>query len=160
MRKFLFNLFTNTLRVVFGAVVVASLIILFLVFLDFSRVEPHLYPLQLIKREPYRVGEGVWLGGYFLNEEFVRFLKRHRIRTVVTLLDPDMYHERSLISEEKKVLRRHGIRVVVVPLKPFYRDPKRISRIRSIIRRGRAVYIHSYLGRVRVKYVEEAIRGE
>ena len=141
-------------------VVVGALFIFVLIAVDFSRVEPYAYPLHLLKEKPYELYPGVWVGGYLHGDELIYFVKSKRINRVISLLNERMYHEKSLVLYERRVLRRIGVRFYSIPMTPFVREPNKLRKVRNIVSRSKGVYIHSYLGRLRVKYVKEVLNAK
>lgn len=162
MRKLLLLSYEWSLRAVFTTVILLTALAFFLTLTDFPKVEPYIYPLQLLKAKPIKVGENLWMGGYMEEKEFLSFLKKNSISVVISLLDWDMLHEKKLLDEEERLLRRVGVKIYSVPMKPFLKEETKLRKVKRIIRlsRGRRIYVHSYLGRVRVNYVKEALNAQ
>ena len=161
LKALLDSLLHITLRSLFALVAFLALVLIFISFTDFPRYEKYLLPLQFLKAKPERISKNLWVGGYFGEERMLRFLKENRIKVVISLLDRDMYHERQLLEYERKLLRKKGFTFISVPLKPFVKDQKGLKRLRYYLRRYRRkkVYVHSYLGRIRTKYVKEVLNA-
>ncbi len=161
LRALLDSLLHITLRSIFALVAFLALLLIFISFTDFPRYERYLLPLQLLKAEPQKVSKNLWVGSYLKDEKMLRFLKENRIKVVISLLDRDMYHERQLLEYERRLLRRRGFTFISVPLKPFVKDQKGLKRLRYYLRRYRrsGVYVHSYLGRIRIRYVKEVLNA-
>ncbi len=161
LRALLDRLLHITLRSIFALVAFLALLLIFISFTDFPRYEKYLFPLQLLKAEPERISKNLWVGGYLGEERMLRFLRENGIKVVISLLDREMYHERQLLEHERRLLRRKGFTFISVPLKPFVKDQKSLKRFRYYLRRyrGKRVYVHSYLGRIRIKYVKEVLNA-
>lgn len=159
LRALLDSLITLTLRVSFVTVALSAAVLILISFTSFPRYERYIFPLQIVKAEPRRVNGNLWVGGYLREEDMLEFLRRNRIKVVISLLDKDMYHENQLLEHEREFLRRNGFTFISVPLKPFVRGEERLNRLRQYLRRYRkeGIYVHSYLGRIRTKYVEELL---
>ncbi len=141
----------------FGTVAVVSLLVLFLVMIDFPKVEPYLYPVHLLKKKPEKISEYVWIGGYMGDKELIEFLKKNNIKVVISLLSDTMIHEKKLLRKEKRFLERKGIKFYSVPMNPFLKEGRKVRRLRQLLRKRRKVYIHSYLGRIRTRIVKEVL---
>ena len=160
-RALLDSLLHITLRSIFALVAFLALLLIFISFTDFPRYERYLLLLQLLKAEPQKVSKNLWVGGYLGDEKMLRFLKENRIKVVISLLDRDMYHERQLLEHERRFLKSRGFTFVSVPLKPFVENERSLKRLRYYLRRyGRnRLYVHSYLGRIRIRYVKEVLNA-
>ncbi len=154
--KFLFKLYDITLRTFFLIVIALFAVAFILTVTDFSKYERYLIPLQLLKADPKKISKGLWVGPYMDPEDLYAFLKENRIKSVVILLDWDMIHERRLTEKEVSFLEKKGIRVYLLPMKPFLEKPEDIRKLKFLVKKlkKRGVYVHSYLGRVRVKVLE------
>ncbi len=116
-------------------------------------------PAGLLKAEPRQVSERVWVGPYMDPQELLFFLEENNIKIVISLLDEDLVYERRLFVREYRYLTPLGIRVFTVPIKPFMRDDLKVRQLEALLKvtRPARVYVHSYLGRFRVKLVEEIL---
>ncbi len=161
LRALLDNLLTLTLRTVFSIVALSAAVLIFISFTNFPKYERYLLPLQFLKAEPRKVSRNLWVGSYLGEERMLRFLKENRIKVVISLLDGDMYHERQLLEHERRFLKSRGFTFVSVPLKPFVENERSLKRLRYYLRRYRRqrVYVHSYLGRIRTKYIKEVLNA-
>jgi len=159
LKALLDNFVHLTLRTLFSLVAFMALVLIFLSFTDFPKYERYIFPLQIVKAKPERVSKNVWIGGYMDRDEMLEFLRKHRIGVVISLLDRDMYHERRLIEHERKFLRKAGIIFVSVPVKPLAVSEGSVKRLKFFLRRykDRRIYVHSYLGRLRVRHVKEVL---
>ncbi len=163
MKKLLLLSYEWSLRLTFAIVILLSASAFLLILVDFPKMDRELTLLSHLKQKPKKVARGLWIGGYhFSDKEFLKFLRKKRIGVVISLLDPDMAHEKELLLQERRLLSSRGIILQNVPIKPFIKDEKKIETARRLIktwrRRGVNVYIHSYLGRVRVGYLMEEVR--
>ncbi len=163
MKRLLLLSYEWGLRLTFSLILILSALAFLLVLVDFSYVDENVRFLDHLKRRPQAIAEGVWIGGYFTDERFIRFLKKNKIRVVVSLLDVDMIHERKLYRKEKKILKKLGILLINTPVKPLISGRQRYFFVRKTIRKWRSkgfrIYIHSYLGRFRTERVKEALHG-
>jgi len=153
------NLIHITLRVMFSFIAFLALGLIFMSLIDFPKYEGYILPLQLVKAKPERISRNLWVGGYMDREEMLKFLKRNRIQVVISLLDKDMHHESMLLEYERAFLKRAGVTFISVPIKPLIRSDRNVSKLRYYLMRykNRRVYVHSYLGRLRTKYVKEVL---
>ncbi len=161
MKKLLLVSYEWSLRILFLTVILLTGLVFFLSITDFPSVEPYIYPLQLLKTKPEKVGKNVWVGCYMQERKFLNFLKKNQIKVVISLLDVDMLHERRLLEREKSVLKEQSIKIYSVPMKPFLKDERKLKKLKRIIslNRRRRIYVHSYLGRIRTAYVREVLSG-
>jgi len=155
----LVNLQTWLFRVLFSLIIILSGAVIILQFVDFSKVDMYITPLYLLKKKPERIKGNIWVGGFFVDRDFVDFLKSKNISTVISLLDKDMKHERDLLRYERAFFKRFGIKVISVPLKPFVYDPRSLRKLKQLLNGRGNVYIHSYFGRIRIKQVRRLILG-
>ncbi len=160
MKRLLLLIYEWTLRIFFLFVILLTFAVFTLSFVDFAEVERHIFFLNFIKAEPQKISENVWIGPYLNEEELLNFIEKNRIEIVISLLDVDMLHERRLVEKEKELLKKNPeILFFSVPIKPFFEQKERIKMLKEIleIHKGKRIYIHSYLGRVRTEYVRRKI---
>lgn len=99
--------------------------------------------------------------GPYPTEEDFRALKSRGVTTVVSLLNPDVPHEKVLLAQERERAARYGMQLLNFPMgsilgQKFGRDYHRNSRAAAeaaLSSRGSA-YIHCYLGLNRAKNVQ------
>jgi hypothetical protein len=163
LRKLLLLSYEWVLRTLFSFVLLLSAVAFVLILIDFSLLDEKLSVLDRVKKRPEAVRKGLWVGGYFTDEDFIRFLRKANIKVVISMLDLDMIHERRLYHREKEILRRLNIILINIPTKPILDDSGKISNVVKVAKewrnRGFNVYIHSYLGRFRIKKVKEVLGG-
>ena len=109
-----------------------------------------------MRSEPRKVSERVWVGPYMEPEEMVFFLEERGISVVISLLGRNRLEER-LFTEEYYYLESFGVKVLRVPIDPFLWDENHKRQLRKLIQLTypAKVYVHSYLGRFRVKLLED-----
>ena len=132
----------------------------------FSYIEPYLFPLKLIQGEARYVTENVMVGPYPRDKDFEKLIKINGVRVFISLLNPSLPFEKSLLEKEKEILSNfRDVKFYNVPLSFMNlsspENYKALERIREIIQkhRGEKVYIHCYLGRHRVGFVAERLLG-
>jgi tetratricopeptide (TPR) repeat protein len=119
--------------------------------------------LRLLRSPVVEADPHLVVGPYPLEEDFAA-LRRSRIDTIVTLLDPDLPWERRLLEQERKLAREWAIRLVDIPMSSlggagFDRDHEAdaAAAADAVARARGRVYLHDYLGRGRVEAVRERL---
>lgn len=149
-------------RLVLFAVVMAGPAYVLLV--NFAVVEPYLYPLHWIQGNVRRVAPDIIVGPY---PEFrlLVSLRARGVKIVVSLLDPHLIYETSLIKQEKRYSKTLGMKDYDFPMDS--RQPsssplnaRALRKIRELVARHphTKVYIHCYLGIHRVGDVVAMLR--
>ncbi len=143
------------------------LIYLFLFFLiNFSYFEPYLYPLHLIKGKAKYVKKNIIIGPYPNKRELKILKEKLGITVVISLLNPNLLPEKSLLNEELKNTKELGLKFYNYPLEYFNLNSEynlsMIQKIKFSIKKNpqEIFYIHCYLGKHRVELVEEYIKNE
>lgn len=132
---------------------------------NFDIVEPYLYPLHMAQGKIRNVAPGI-IFGHYPHRDDVRALKRRGVALDVSLLNLSLPQELVLHEQLKRNAAKEGIEVYSFPLSylnldsPENRDT--VSRVVAFIRqnKGKTIYIHCYLGRHRVKVVEDELRSQ
>jgi hypothetical protein len=132
---------------------------------NFDIVEPYLYPLHLMQGNIRAVTPDIVFGHYPHGGE-IRDLKKRGIAVDISLLNLSLPQELVLQEQLKRNAEKEGIEVFSFPLSYLNLDStgnrETVSRVVSFIRqnRGKKMYIHCYLGRHRVKVVEDELRRQ
>lgn len=134
----------------------------YLVLAQFAHFEPYLFPLRYLKAEAVAVTEHVTVGPYPGAAELVA-LRRSGVTTIVSLLDPAVVYERSLIEREEAQARSAGLRFVSLPMHrgdAFGSAVNRPSekRLGQLLAAGplESLYVHGFLDAPREE-VEQAL---
>jgi hypothetical protein len=143
------------------------LIFLFLSFLTyFSYFEPYLYPLHLIKGKAKYVKKNVIIGPNPNKRELKILKEKLGITVVISLLNPNLLPEKSLLNEELKNTKELGLKFFNYPLEYFNLNSEynlsMVQKLKSLIDKNpqETFYIHCYLGKHRTKLVEKYIKNE
>lgn len=122
---------------------------------------------RLFQRKITDVDAPIVIGPYPVERDF-RLLKDHQVRLVVSLLDPALPYEKTLLERERQLAAKHGMRVVNFPMssilgKKFggYYDDSAARAADLIAKSGEKLYLHCYLGLHRIQVVRDllAARG-
>jgi len=103
--------------------------------------------------------------GYLHEKDMEKLAKVNKVKVIVSLLNPSLPFERSLLEKEKKLVRKFGFTFYNVPLSFINLESpenyRSMERIRNILERHKneKVYIHCYLGRHRVGFVAQRLIG-
>ena len=118
---------------------------------NFALFEPYLLPLHYLKSGERAVTEHVIVGPYAEPDDLAK-LKGSGVSTVVSLLDPSVVYEKSLIEREAAQAPAAGLRFVNLPLhrsEALWSAVNRNStrRLRMILSTGRQekIYVHGFL---------------
>ncbi|MEY4760790.1 MAG: hypothetical protein RLZZ200_646, partial [Pseudomonadota bacterium] len=129
---------------------------------NFAFLEPYLYPLHMAQAGA--VDAGARLYGPYADAGTLDGLKRRGFKTVVSLLDPDLIYEKSLIEREMKDSAALGLTYYNFPMRSddpadSPRNAAAVEGIRRLIQREPKArfYIHCYLGKHRSMMVMEAL---
>jgi hypothetical protein len=142
------------LRVFLLGVILATPAYLFLA--NFAIFEPYLFPLHYLQGNVHHVSKEIIVGPY-PDEGLLENLDHRGVKIVVSLLDPNLLYEKSLIEREEQVTRELGMRDYNFPMdsaeppsSPL--NARALKAIRALIRAhpGVKMYIHCYLGKHRV----------
>lgn len=127
----------------------------------FAVLEPLFFPLRYLQNETVQVGRVTF--GPFPQAPVLAQLKASGYEEVITLLNPSLPQERSLIDKELSACREHGLKCTNMPLSYFPRvhtlnNYARAAKIAQYVD-GRRVYVHCYLGMHRAMLVAETLEG-
>ncbi len=153
----------KVLRLIFIAVFIGYLFSMASVY--FSYIEPYLFPLRMIQGEARYVTESIIIGPYPHRKDLEKLVKVNEVKVIVSLLNPSLPFEKSLLEKEKKLVREFRLAFYNVPLSFLNLDSpenyRQIEKIRKILEKHKSekVYIHCYLGRHRVGFVAERLLG-
>lgn len=154
---------TKVIRAIFILVLIGYLFSLGSVY--FSYVEPYLFPLRLIQGEARYITENIIVGPYPREKDIDKLVRVSKVEVFISLLNPSIPFEKSLIEKEKEILQRYEVNFYNVPLSFIdlgsKENLKKLSRIKELIEKhqGKKIYIHCYLGRHRVGIVAERLLG-
>jgi len=160
--KFLNNLIYLFPRILIWTIFILFLIISFLVY--FSYFEPYLYPLHFLKGKAEIINENVIIGPYPEKSELKRLKEKFKITTVISLLNPNLPQEKSLLEKEEKIANELGLKLYNFPLEYLdlnsEHNRKVLSELKNFIKEHpkEKFYIHCYLGRHRVKLIKEFLK--
>ncbi|MEW5984963.1 MAG: tetratricopeptide repeat protein [Acidobacteriota bacterium] len=114
---------------------------------------------NLFRREISDVNARIIIGPYPADRDF-RLLKAHDVGLIVTLLDPRLPYEATLLQREKALAERHGIEVRNFPMSSVlgqrfgnYYDDSATRAAEAIASADTKVYLHCYLGMHRIQAV-------
>jgi len=153
----------KALRLLFIIVFVGYLFSMASVY--FSYIEPYILPLRMIQGEARYITENIMVGPYPHEKDMEKLAKVNKVKVIVSLLNPSLPFERSLLEKEKKLVRKFGFTFYNVPLSFINLESpenyRSMERIRNILERHKneKVYIHCYLGRHRVGFVAQRLIG-
>jgi len=153
----------KVLRLLFVAVFLGYIFSMASVY--FSYIEPYLFPLKMIQGEARYVTENIIVGPYPHEKDLEKLAKVNGVKVIVSLLNPSLPFEKSLLEKEKELVKKFDFAFYNVPLSFLKLDSpenyKRLERIRKILEKHRneKVYIHCYLGRHRVGFVAQNLLG-
>jgi hypothetical protein len=139
------------------------LFVAFTALSNFDIVEPYIIPLHIVQGKVRDVSPYITVGPYPRGDQ-IRGLKKRGITVDICLLNLALPQERALYEQLKKYGAKEGIEVISFPLSYLNlestENKEMVSRVVSYIQqnRGKKIYIHCYLGRHRVKVVEDELR--
>ncbi len=152
------------LRIALFAIVLAGPAYLFLA--NFAVFEPFLFPLHYLQGNVRRAGEHIIVGPYPDYGSLVALHERG-VKIVISLLDPHLIYEKSLIRREDLLAKQIGIKEYNFPMNSgepptSVRNLASLRHIRQVIRTHpkTTIYIHCYLGKHRVGYVVAMLKKE
>lgn len=106
----------------------------------------------------------VVVGPYPLEADF-RNLKAAKVETIVTLLDPNLPYENTLLQREQEIAAKYGMKLYNFPLTSIFGKKMGDSYQKNaqaaadlIAKTPGKVYLHCYLGMHRVKEVEALLK--
>jgi hypothetical protein len=123
----------------------------YLIAANFATFEPYLLPLRYVKASVEAVNERVVVGPYVDPADLAN-LKGRGISTVVSLLDPSVVYEKSLIEREASDAPQAGLRFVNLPIRTSepltsavnQNSARRLEMLLSAQPQGK-IYVHGFL---------------
>lgn len=125
---------------------------------------PENFPISFVKGTVRRLNEKVLVGPYPSEHEFYR-LRKIGVNKVISLLNPNMPFESSLLKIERDVAKDYGMEFINIPLGylrlALESNKDQLSNILDeIIASGdKVVYVHGYLGRYRMEFVAKGLES-
>lgn len=122
---------------------------------------------SLFRREISDIDARIVIGPYPADRDF-RLLKANDVGLIVTLLDPRLPYESTLLDREKALAAEYGIELRNFPMSSVlgqrfgdYYDESAGRAAEAIFSTGQKVYLHCYLGQHRIQAVRNllAARG-
>ena len=136
---------------------------LYLGLSHFASFEPYLLPLHAMQGKVRQAGRDVLVGPY-PDDQLMQVLRRRGTRVVISLLDPDLLYEKSLIQRENRLAAALGMVEIQAPMNSSEPPDSRLNaaalaRIRAYLDEhpGEHIYIHCYLGKHRAQTVAELL---
>ena len=132
---------------------------------NFDIIEPYLYPMHLVKGK-IRVVTPEIIFGHYPHRDEIRDIKKRGVTMDISLLNLSLPQELVLHEQLKRNAAKEGIEVYNFPLGYLNLDSqenrKTVLKAVAFVRqnKGRKMYIHCYLGRHRVKAVEDELRRQ
>lgn len=124
---------------------------------------PESFPMSFVQGKVRRINDKVIVGPYPTEHELYR-LKKKGVNKVLSLMNPGMPFESSLIKMERKSAKGYGIEFVNIPMSYLniggQGNKDQLDNILDeIIGSGdKVVYVHCYLGRHRMELVAEGLK--
>jgi hypothetical protein len=123
----------------------------YLIAANFGRFEPYLLPLRYVKAGMEPMNDHVVVGPY-ADPADLAGLKGRGVSTVVSLLDPSVVYEKSLIEREQSDAPQAGLRFVNLPIRSSeplnsavnQNSERRLELLISAQPQGK-IYIHGFL---------------
>jgi hypothetical protein len=123
----------------------------YLIAANFAAFEPYLLPLRYVKARMEAVNERIVVGPY-ADPTDLASLKGSGVSTVVSLLDPSVVYEKSLIEREASDAPQAGLRFVNLPIRASepldsaanQDSAHRLEMLFSAQPQGK-VYVHGFL---------------
>lgn len=133
----------------------------YLTIANFAVFEPYLFPLRYMKAGVETVNEHVVVGPYAEPADLAT-LKASGVTTVVSLLDPSVVYQRSLIEREAADARRAGLRFVNLPIRgseaatsAANRNSEQRLALLLSARPQEKIYVHGFLDAPRELVAQE-----
>lgn len=122
--------------------------------------QPEHYPMKFFRGEVTKASETVLFGPYPTEKE-IKYLKRLGVKEIISLMDPSMPFESSLIERGKQLAEKHKLAFQNVPLSylPNLHSKENLARVGDLVssigNNSNKKYIHCYLGQHRTTLVKE-----
>ena len=148
-----------------AVVAVFMLFVVFTALSNFDIIEPYFYPIHMVQGKVRNIAPDIIMGPYPRGDQ-IRALKRRGVAVDISLLNLSLPQEQALHEQLKKNGEQEGMAVLNFPLSYLNLESAAnkdtVSQVVSYIRQnsGKKIYIHCYLGRHRVKVVEDELRRQ
>lgn len=133
---------------------------------NFAVFEPYLYPLHLLQGNVRYASRHI-IVGHYPDYGLLVDLRKRGVKTIISLLDPKLIYEKSLINREDKLASTLGIKEYNFPMNSSQPstsalNSRALRNIQKIIDRNphALIYIHCYLGKHRVGDVVDMLKHE
>jgi tetratricopeptide (TPR) repeat protein len=118
---------------------------------------------RAFQRKITDVDARIVIGPYPVERDF-RLLRKHQVTLVVSLLDPAIPYEKTLLEQERKLAATYGMRLVSCPMSSIlgrrfggHYDRSAADAVTAITGTPEKVYLHCYLGLHRVQVVRDLL---
>ena len=148
-----------------AVVAVFMLFVVFTALSNFDIIEPYFFPIHMVQGKVRAVTPDIIMGPYPRGDQ-IKDLKKRGVAVDISLLNLSLPQEQALHEQLKKYGAKEGVDVINFPLSYLNLESKEnkdtVSQVVSYIRQnsGKKIYIHCYLGRHRVKVVEDELRRQ
>jgi tetratricopeptide (TPR) repeat protein len=126
----------------------------------FVLITPDNPMMRIFRGEISDIEANYLIGPYPVESDFER-LKKNKVTTIVSLLDPALPYEKSLLAQEKILAEKHGMQLYNFPMASIfgqklgnYYEANANAAAEKIAHTSGKVYIHCYLGIHRVAIVK------
>jgi protein tyrosine phosphatase (PTP) superfamily phosphohydrolase (DUF442 family) len=125
---------------------------------------PENFPMNFVQGKVRQINDKVIVGPYPTEHELYR-LKKRGVTKVISLMNPGMPFESSLISIEKENAKGYGIEFVNIPMSYLLlggdgNKDQLENILDEIMGSGeKTVYVHCYLGRHRMELVARGLEA-
>jgi len=106
------------------------------------------------------------IGPYPVTRDFA-LLKKNQVMTIISLLNPQLPYEKTLLESEKTLAAKYGIEVLNFPMTSILGqrfgesyEQNAQAAVAAIAQTPGKVYLHCYLGLHRVKFVAELAQAK
>jgi tetratricopeptide (TPR) repeat protein len=120
---------------------------------------------RLFQRKISDIDARIVIGPYPVSRDF-RLLKSNHVRLIVSLLDPAIPYEASLLEKERELAAKHGMRLLNFPMSSILGrkfgeayDDSAAKAAAAILATNEKVYLHCYLGLHRIQVVRDLLEA-
>ncbi len=124
---------------------------------------PENFPMSFVQGKVRQINDKVIVGPYPTEHELYRLQKRG-VTKVISLMNPNMPFESSLIKMERKSAKGYGIEFVNIPMSYLsLNGQSNVDQLEGILDEiigsgDKVVYVHCYLGRHRMELVASGLK--
>jgi len=118
---------------------------------------------RFFQRKISDVNARIVVGPYPVERDF-RLLQSHHITQIISLLDPALPYEKTLLEKEKRLAAEHGMRVLNFPMSSIlgrkfggYYEGSAAAAAAAIAGTTDKIYLHCYLGLHRIQAVRDLL---